>query len=1400
MGERVTIIGYYWSAKDMVTDGSKKYTCIVNGTIYEGDDSIEQRQDPKKYKSVTLRVLGLTPWVYLEYPKNVSRSDVERALPIIAGKDEILEIKYLHNQTIMDKNMKKDLLKINLRSEYAISRLRSAFSYTENRPDKTVKIGGVDVKANTFMIHEEKIDQLVKNAKVNGINFSDYFSIPKKTLVKKGFSKSDYSAEVGIKDLRPEPEPPCPYLTSFCVIDFEQYSHHHDSTFPDPRDVRNHVFQIGIISGYLGLPETYKKCLLTRYDPGEMDGIAYTVCNSERELFFTYSKFLSAVNPQILIHYNGLSYDLNCETIRCEKLQMEADQLKIYSKIKGESATKEKINWSSKAYGESKYNFYDGGWVQVDVKVVIERDYKLPTYALKHVAEVFLKERKMDLSARQMFILVKLNMDYATLAKEWGDKIVPHQKRVAIKKEIQRVFKPLYNNSITRPIRKALLEWTTGSEFLAVLKSAIRLIGEYCVQDCNVTLSLCDNRNIWEGFVQLSKVAKVPISYLQGKGTLVKVGAMLFSKCHDKNIVVNSFPVKPYVPYQGAYVVDGEPGYHENVLTFDFFSLYPTNIILGCLDYSTIDLPTKTAKNVYEWESHENCLHGVKKVVKQKKTICGTQKYTFDRILFDEKGKPINEGILPDLLNEGLDARVKVKFEMAVYETAVKAHEGKLQNPEKDLEFLKANHHKFNIIYNDKKGGLPERVYRAYKARCSSLNARQLAIKVFLNSVYGGTGAQKGPFPCVAIASSITYMARIMINFTIKKALELFEARGINAKLVYGDTDSCMISLPDLKSAEAIALGLEFSDLLTHYVKLFMMGLPDDYQVKDPDGKSWFIKPEKQGGFPRKYLNSLPEKDRQNVLYYDYIRTKLEFEKLYVKFLFLTKKRYIAEMCNTKGVIVERTKKGCALTRRENPDVTKKIYSGLTDMILESRPKHEVFGRLYDMINDLFTAYYLDSKHPKKINLSEFIIYMGIKNQIDYAKKAGGRYIDKDGLPFQPSQDLVTGDLDPLDPRLVYPKLSQIHLITKMRERGQPIPSGTRMEFLYVETDPGVPNCEKSEDYTYFKEKGREAGLVLDILHYLSSKIANPIAELLSVRYRGDVIPYQDPDAKFDELYIKHSSILNTEYRRLCKAYSALKGTKSAAEWNFQKFDRLMKAKEICWLLECQSELTKKKKEKLEAAQIVVRKYRVKKTWNLFMDHNQLEAYTGDHPTKLTVKDERIIKFLAVLRLRHEKDYYELEEDEDELSLEVSESGIYSYQSCVDPELVDHALKLYSIHVITKRCEQLKSKKYISYDKNINRTDIAMARKVFSARKIEHVPAGSIGVVVNKKIEDDKTTLYTIQFEKYGVIENVAREYLNVMRYKDDNFMGDIIEYRTNYKKMVDSFAESFLKMRGDKK
>ena len=1395
--DRVLIVGYYWSDEDVLESGVKKYTCLANGTLYEGKDDPLERQKPKNYKGVTLRIKGLYPWVYLEYPSKIPPREMEEDIKKRMGA-EVKSTQYVKKK-ILDQLREVDLIKVTLQNSACLKKMRYTYGPGYQGKAKTIFMCGKDWDTSAFMIHEEKIDQLVKNAKSSGFGFSDYFSIPKEYLRKNGFSNSYYSVDIDVKNLKFESDPPTQFMTSFCVIDFEQYSHHHDSSFPNPIDPRNDVFQVGIIHGYMGFPETYKKYLLTTVECGDIEGVTVANLKDERSLFTTYSALLSTLRPQALVHYNGLSYDLSCEYTRCKDvLKIDEDQRKKYSIVKNNCPEVVKVRWSSKAYGESNYHFYDGGWVQVDVKVVIERDFKLPSYSLKKVAEHFLKDRKMDLTPRQMFMIVRISRDFLPFAKENPD-FVPQKKRIEIKKKIINIFPKIYNTYITKKLRENLLSWSTGKELEAAIKNANTLIGIYCVQDCYVTIRLCDDRNMWEGFVQLSKVTQVPISYLLGKGTLVKVGAMMFSKCFDLGIVLNSFKIKEYVDYQGAYVVDGNPGYHEDVLTFDFFSLYPTNIISGCMDYTCRNLGKSKVKNVFKWDSHENCVHGNKKIIKGKKTICGVQDYSFDRIEFDRKtDKPINEGVLPILLNEGLDARVKVKFEMAVYEVAVKAHDGKLNDPEKDLAFLKTNHAQFGIVYNEKKGGLPEHLYRQYRARLSALNARQLAIKVFLNSAYGGTGAQRGPFPCIDIASSITYLARIMIVYTIKKALELFKERNIDAKLVYGDTDSCMISVKGLAVDKTIALGIEFASLLTHYVKLFIMKVDSEHRVTDASGKKWSLFPENAGGFPRSKLPELNDEDYQTVKYYDYMRTRLEFEKFYPKFLFFTKKRYIADVCNTKGKIVDRTNKGCILVRRDNIGYSVSCFRKLSEMIMNHEQRDSIFAALYEMINSLFTDFYLANRDPKKLKLADFIMYMGVKNLIEYASKKGGHFVDSAGNPFVPETDPFTGEKDPFDPRLQYSKLKQSFFIKKLIDRGQRVVSGTRVEMVYIETPEGTPNCEKVEDYTYYKEKRSQLGLKLDFLYYFESKFVNPISELLTIRYRGEELPYVDRKEKFDRLFSDYKPVLKKDEAKLAEYYGRAKAqikSEETEKWTPEHFTLYEKHRDIFSLLSGQKKMTPENKTRLQKAAVWLANSRPTKHWSFADDFSVMEEKYGNvlKSAKLNEEEKAHIKLWTVYRKRHLTRVEEVEECEDEYELEPAKTGKYICEKILSDEIVEIASVEISIAILNKLCKKHKQPKYKDYETGMSRSKVALKAEVYSSRPLSHIPAGKKGVVINKKEikEPVKKELYTIEFPGEGIVEDVERSSFVTLRYKDGYFMQDILTYRKLYKKVVENIGKS---------
>ena len=68
-------------------------------------------------------------------------------------------------------------------------------------------------------------------------------------------------------------------------------------------------------------------------------------------------------------------------------------------------------------------------------------------------------------------------------------------------------------------------------------------------------------------------------------------------------------------------------------------------------------------------------------------------------------------------------------------------------------------------------------------------NGKQLAYKISMNSVYGFTGASKGMLPMLAIASTVTWRGREMIDETKNYVEKHFP--GANVR--YGDTDSVMV-------------------------------------------------------------------------------------------------------------------------------------------------------------------------------------------------------------------------------------------------------------------------------------------------------------------------------------------------------------------------------------------------------------------------------------------------------------------------------------------------------------------------------------------------------------------------------------------------------------------------------
>jgi DNA polymerase elongation subunit (family B) len=392
------------------------------------------------------------------------------------------------------------------------------------------------------------------------------------------------------------------------------------------------------------------------------------------------------------------------------------------------------------------------------------------------------------------------------------------------------------------------------------------------------------------------------------------------------------------------------------------------------------------------------------------------------------------------------------------------------------------------------------------------------------NSAYGAMGAKTGFIPFIAGAASVTAMGRRLITMAIDKIKETW----VNCKLVYGDTDSCMIKFMGCSLSESFELCEIASKMTTHYLKSYVLNLPENYVVVTKSGIKYTL--DKINSKHKDFIN-LSYDDKITVIEYESVPIDLEFESMFGRLLLLTKKRYVAHTINNEGEIIDKVNKGVVLARRDNSNYLRSAYKKLTDCVLNQSSELALMDILYEEIHNLFT---------RKVPDTNLIIYMGVKNVMSYAKKKEVTkklsynntttvtyYLDADKNP-------IDNPLGPTDPRLEYRNLPQCLLSLKMLRRGVDIPPNTRLEFLYLENPDATHQGHKAEDYTYYMENKKQDRLKPDRLHYLEKQLSKPVTELLSVKYPREPIIYEKLEVHLDRL-LRDSKLSDLKKNRLAK-------------------------------------------------------------------------------------------------------------------------------------------------------------------------------------------------------------------------------------------------------------------------
>jgi DNA polymerase elongation subunit (family B) len=217
---------------------------------------------------------------------------------------------------------------------------------------------------------------------------------------------------------------------------------------------------------------------------------------------------------------------------------------------------------------------------------------------------------------------------------------------------------------------------------------------------------------------------------------------------------------------------------------------------------------------------------------------------------------------------------------------------------------------------------------------------------------------------------------------------------------------------------------------------------------------------------------------------------KLVFEeKIYKKFLILTKKRYMALTCSHDGDAEDDlTIRGVLLARRDNARWVRSVYEYIVRSIMSDTTFEELMDRLNGDLLNLFRM---------NVPLKQFIISKTLGK--DYAvrplpedeKKRAKRLSD---LGISTGTSSWRQQYDDRS------KPAHVQLAEKMKRRGTVVEAGSRIEFVVVRhASPDSKLFERIEDPSYVREQG---DLVrIDPLYY-AQNLVNPADQVMEVCFK----------------------------------------------------------------------------------------------------------------------------------------------------------------------------------------------------------------------------------------------------------------------------------------------------------
>jgi DNA polymerase elongation subunit (family B) len=747
--------------------------------------------------------------------------------------------------------------------------------------------------------------------------------------------------------------------------------------------------------------------------------------STEKQLLKAWTQLIQKENPDIIIGYNIFGFDYEFMFRRAEEngciedfLQLSRNKNEICA-IKNRDTGRYQLEETSIqiASGQHDLKFIKmNGRLQVDLYNFFRREENLSSYKLDYVAGHFIGDyvKSIDyLETEKQSKLKTMNMtgllegSFVHL-EEIGHSVDTYEN--GAKFQVLRVNKQegwftldaiVNPDLVSKKVRWCLAkDDVTPKDIFRMTNGTAEdrsVIAKYCIQDCNLVHYLFNKADVLTGFIEMSKICSVPINFLVMRGQGIKLTSYIAKKCREKRTLMPVIEKGTLDEgYEGAFVLEPKCDFYLDnpVACVDYASLYPSSMI------------------------SENLSHDSK---------VWTKEYDLAGNLIEETGEKNEQG---EFIYDHLPGHEYVNVTYDTYRYVRKTPTAAAEKVKAGVKICR---------FAQEKAIMPSILEELLKARKDTrkmiplqpdefmknvLDKRQLGYKVTANSLYGQCGAKTSTFYEKDIAACTTSTGRMLLTYAKRIIEECYGDSVCNttnygqvvtkAEYIYGDTDSVFFTFnlqtlegKPIRGKEALEITIELAQEAGHLASTFLKG-PHD----------------------------------------------LEYEKTFMPFCLLSKKKYVGMLYETDPTKGKRKEMGIVLKRRDNAPIVKDIYGGIIDILMKQQNIQQAIDFLKSCLQNM-----VEEKYPLEKLIITKSLRSGYKNPRSIAHKV--------------LADRITA-----------------------RDPGNKPSSGDRIPFVYIHhLNKKALQGEKIETPQYILEKN----LKIDYSFYITNQIMKPVQQVFAL-------------------------------------------------------------------------------------------------------------------------------------------------------------------------------------------------------------------------------------------------------------------------------------------------------------